>query len=330
MAAAHSPAKDVKDVKSVTATNKSAARWADEETDTTEEKNEDEKTEDNDTETGKEAETARTGVTTHEYVFTLSSRQNWVAVNQYLLKLSPIRTFLGVTDVENQYVAVLLPRVLQEIHRQITVATKKGTTDKLIVYDLQPLPLTDADLGNWHTHYTDCLYVKLPQRMPHVPLRKHLERFFELIRGKSLVEPKQYEIDIPLTKDGTHHRRQAVIRFFTKEAAERRKKKNPDAQIKMNHRCREVNVAFIRYLFNCHEWPADIPLLDNDPIVNQDTLVTKAVTKAVTVVDDDSDDDNFADPNPPQIEPQYAMYCDFNRRQTSQSYHSRSRHHSRK
>jgi hypothetical protein len=203
----------------------------------------------------------------HEYVYGLSSDESLPTVQNYLKRQSAIPTFVRqeVVDdemVPDRFVAVVVPRVAQDIRRQIsTVAKKKVNTNnvvvshpRLIVNALSEVRIPKSAFPNWRTHYTDSLYVRLPETFPALECRKFIESFFEMIRGKGLVEPKQYDMDIPLDKDGQHQRR-CLIWFKTREAAERRKTKNPDLQIKMNNRCKESSLLFVRHLLNNSLWP---------------------------------------------------------------------------
>jgi hypothetical protein len=338
--------KDVKDVKTASATMATATvagkvkspRWGDEEENEQKEnvadeaeveaEEEEEEEEEEEVEGGNEGgegavDNKKAGLT-HEYVYVLTSEATAEVVNNYLLKLMAIPTFVGAhidaetgEEITGKYEAILMPRTVQDIRRQIANANKKKTSGggggggsvRLLVTNIEPLVLVDSELGDWRTHFTDSLFLRLPQRMAAAPLRKHIEKFFELCRGKGLAEPKQYEIDIPMNRDGSHHRRQCVIQFSTREAAERRKNKNPDAQVKMSNRCRESSVAFIRHLLNSHRWPTSIPLLDNDPVINADAGLAE-----------EDDDQN------PQIEPQYNISCEFNKRHINSAYRYRKQH----
>jgi hypothetical protein len=209
--------------------------------------------------------------------YVLWSDESLDVVTQYLWKQSPIKTLLRprydsntCEQVKGQYVTVLFPRVAAEIARSIVsfnnaAVRKKGQPQRLVVTKIMSLPLDDRDQPDHSTQYPDSIFLRLPMRMPWKPMKKHLEDFFDRIRGKGLVEPHQIQIDIPLTSDGLHHRRQCTIRFETKERAERIKAKNPEARVKLSGRVSERHLPLVRYLLHNYTWPLDIPILDNDP-----------------------------------------------------------------
>ena len=203
----------------------------------------------------------------HPSMFMLWSREPFENVSAFLAKQSSISTVIRPHG-SGQYVAAILPRVAEAIKRLIALNKTTKKAPNLIVHKIAHFRLRTTDLPNPELQSTFQFFVRLPKRMPWKPLKKHLDIFFERIRGLGLVEAKQYDIEIPLTSTRSHHRGQCVIWFDTKEQAERKKERQPNRQIKISGRASEKHLPFVRYLLNDSTWFANIPLLDNDPQPN--------------------------------------------------------------
>jgi hypothetical protein len=116
------------------------------------------------------------------------------------------------------------------------------------------------------------------------------------LKGHDLVEANSFEIDIPTTEK-KHHQKKCTIWFYTKEAAERAKKRGKF--VKHPGKTSEKNLPFVRYLLNYYPWPEDIQLLDNDPVDPED-LTDAVLTKSKSIT-------------LPQIPPQRTVGCKWNR-----------------
>ena len=179
----------------------------------------------------------------HNHVYVLTSDKGFDIVEAYLRGLCSMNVFLRPRyGFENQFVAVLLPRIAQRIESDIKHDIKNRVVSKIEPLVLKPeldLPKSDecsfAVSIVWHC-----------ERQPEKICRKHIESLLDTLSGRGLVETKHTNINFERESKTAEYGR-IILSWSTKEWAKARMK--PVAG-----RPRECDLPFVRHLLNGAQW----------------------------------------------------------------------------